>query len=259
MQHITSRENAFYKRAKSLQTSKGRRESGLYAVEGAKMIQEALKSDQRIDSAAVDASQAERFAHVLTALKEAGAVVYSMPSAMMEGICATEEPQGIIALLHTRPSVLPGRLESLGEKVLLLDGVQDPGNLGTILRTASAFGLSAVLLGPGCASQENPKVIRAAMGATFRLPVFESADPVGLLEQLGGLGYQRIAGDLNGQPQRPAVSGPCVLVIGSEGRGITSGTRGRCDTLWKLPMPGEAESLNAAVAAGVMMYELFVC
>ncbi|MDP2892466.1 MAG: RNA methyltransferase, partial [Bacillota bacterium] len=184
MQSITSRENSYYKLAKSLQSPKGRKENGLYAIEGAKLIEEALEMRQRFHSAAFAFDKTEKHQGVIRLLEESSIPVYAMPGAMMESVCGTETPQGAFALLHAPSFDLPDDLLQLGTKTVTLDGVQDPGNVGTIMRTAQAFGAGSVVLGKGCASPLNPKVVRSCMGAIFRIPVYETDDIADLLAAL---------------------------------------------------------------------------
>ena len=142
--------------------------------------------------------------------------------------------------------------------MVALDGLQDPGNLGTIWRTADAAGFGGLLLGPGCADPLSPKVQRSAMGSGFRLPFMISEDLPRALEAMKAAGWTVIAADLHGMSfySRPDPGKRFVLVIGNEARGISDATRLAADMLLKLPMRGGAESLNAAVATGIMMYEL---
>ena len=143
-------------------------------------------------------------------------------------------------------------------RVVALDGVQDPGNVGTIWRTADAAGFEGILFGAGCADPLSPKVQRSAMGSGFRTPFMTAADLPEALTTLRNRGYSVIASDLKGEDfyARRDVGNAFVLIIGSEARGISDEVRSAADMLVKLPMRGGAESLNAAVAAGIMMYEL---
>ena len=142
--------------------------------------------------------------------------------------------------------------------MVALDGVQDPGNVGTIWRTADAAGFGGVLLGAGCADPMSPKVLRSAMGSAFRVPFARTESMPETLGQLRAAGYSILCSDLHGEDfyERSPVNSKFVLVIGSEAHGISQATREQATHLVKLPMRGGAESLNAAVAAGIMMYEL---
>ncbi|MBR1559957.1 MAG: RNA methyltransferase, partial [Clostridia bacterium] len=142
--------------------------------------------------------------------------------------------------------------------MVALDGVQDPGNLGTIWRTADAAGFGGLLLGGGCADPLSPKVQRSAMGSGFRVPFMFADDLAAALRDLVGRGWTVVASDLRGEDfyRRPDPGERFVLVIGNEARGISDAVRDTATMRVKLPMRGGAESLNAAVAAGILMYGL---
>jgi len=152
----------------------------------------------------------------------------------------------------------PLAVENAPDTIVALDGVQDPGNVGTIWRTADAAGFKGLLLGSGSAAPLSPKVQRSAMGSGFRVPFMLSDNLSATLNQLSAHGYTIIASDLNGCDfySRPDPGRKYVLIIGNEARGISDAVRESADMLVKLPMRGGAESLNAAVAAGIMMYDL---
>jgi len=197
----------------------------------------------------------EAHAQLAEALAADGARASLVPRSVIEAVCDTRTPQGICAAVDMPAPLAP---EGAAARLVALDGVQDPGNCGTIWRTADAAGFGGVLFGAGCADAMSPKVQRAAMGSGFRVPCLMSEDLPGLLAQLRTRGWTIIASDLRGHDfySRPDAGEKYVLVIGSEARGISDATRRVADMLVKLPMRGGAESLNAAVAAGIMMYEL---
>ena len=147
---------------------------------------------------------------------------------------------------------------SLGSRLVALDGVQDPGNVGTIIRTADAAGLDGVLLSAQCADAFSPKVLRATMGSVFRMGIRVTEDLPGELARLKQEGFSVLSSQLDGTPfyEREPVGERFCLVIGSEGNGVTPEVQQVATHRVKLPMRGGAESLNAAVAAGIMMYEL---
>ncbi len=257
IRHITSRENEYFKLARSLASGRGIRENGLFVIEGPKLLDEALQTNAPVHSVTFGDKSAGTFGSLIQTCENRGIPVYAMPEAMISQVCGTETPQGLFALARTPSFALPEALETLGGRIIALDAVQDPGNLGTILRCAAAFACSAVLIGKGCASPLNPKVIRSGMGAIFRIPVHECGELPETLERFSTHNYQIIAGHLAGTPTRPVLTDKTVLVIGNESRGISREAVERCTLLWRLNMPGHMESLNASVAAGIMMYELF--
>ncbi len=251
MEHITSAKNPTIRELKSLSTRKGREETGRFLVEGEVMIEEALKCGLAIHDVLADEAHAA-FAEGLAARN---ARVYAVPRSLLEGVCETKTPQGVCASFDVPAPLAP---ESAPARIAALDGVQDPGNVGTIWRTADAAGFQAVLFGPGCADPLSPKVQRAAMGSGFRVPFMAADDLPAALAALKARGWTVIASDLRGQDfyRRPDPGERFALVIGNEARGISDAVRETASMLVKLPMRGGAESLNAAVAAGIMMYEL---
>ena len=248
MNSITSVKNPLIKSMKDLSRRQERERTGLFLVEGEVMIREALNCNLRLrDLLALESKSA--FA---ASVSEAA---YLVTEAVMQTVCDTKTPQGVCASFEM-PKPLPP--EYLPDRIVALDGVQDPGNVGTIWRTADAAGFQALLLGAGCADPMSPKVQRSAMGSGFRIPICQTAD---LPETLAGLkrqGYSILCSDLRGDDfySRENPGKRMVLVIGSEARGIADTTRAQATMLVRLPMRGGAESLNAAVAAGIMMYEL---
>jgi len=146
---------------------------------------------------------------------------------------------------------------SLGCRVVAMDGVQDPGNVGTIIRTADAAGLEGIILSEQCADVFSPKTLRATMGSIFRMPMVVTDLPV-CLTDLREKGYSIISSQLDGEPfyQRSPVGEKFCLIIGNEGNGISDEVKATATHRVKLPMRGGAESLNAAIAAGIMMYDL---
>jgi len=251
MDHITSAKNPIVKELRSLRDHKGRAAAGRFLVEGAVMLREAQKCGLAVRDVLAEAD------HLALAeeLEAAGARAYTVPRSLLEAVCDTRTPQGICASVDL-PEPLP--LSNAPAKIVALDGVQDPGNVGTIWRTADAAGLGGLLFGGGCADPLSPKVQRAAMGSGFRVPFMQAEDLPAALEALRGRGWRVIASDLRGSDfyAHPDPGGRFILVIGSEARGISDAVRALADLRLRLPMRGGAESLNAAVAAGIMMYEL---
>ncbi len=251
MDHITSVKNPIVKELRALRERKGREASGRFLVEGEVMIREALKCGLVIH----DVLAEEGFIPLAGELSAAGADAFVVPRSLLESVSDTRTPQGICASFEL-PEALP--LVHAPDRVVALDGVQDPGNVGTIWRTADAAGFQGLLLGAGCADPLSPKVQRSAMGSGFRLPFMQAGDLPAALTELRQKGWTVIASDLRGSDfySQPAPGDRFVLVIGSEAHGISDATRAAAGLLVKLPMRGGAESLNAAVAAGIMMYEL---
>ncbi len=246
MERITSLKNPRVLLWRSLKERKGRRESGCFLAEGRKMVEEALCSAFPVEALLVDESRAAEFPlpeHV---------PVYLLPENVLAAVCDTRTPQGIAAVVRA----LSGA--PLGQRLVALDGVQDPGNVGTIIRTADAAGLEGVLLSDQCADVFSPKTLRATMGSIFRMPIHVTHDLPAALNRLRGEGCSIISSQLDGEPfyQRSPVGERFCLIIGNEGNGISDAVKATATHRVRLPMRGGAESLNAAIAAGIMMYDL---
>ena len=252
MNTIESTRNDLVKKLRALDSAKGRTGSGLFLVEGEKLAEEALAAGW---SVAYCLYASEKFASL--AEKMAGAEVYSVNEAVLGAVCTTKTPQGIVLALRI-PETFPDPA-TLPFPLLALDGVQDPGNVGTMLRTADAAGFGGALLGAGTADPFSPKVVRGSMGSVFRLPVVVVEDLAGELEGLRSEGWCAAATAMEGEDffSRAAMPHKRILVIGGEGAGISANVNAACDRKLTLPMAGGAQSLNAAVAAGIMMFDWF--
>ena len=177
-----------------------------------------------------------------------------VPRDVMASISPMEAPQGALFTARTPDTALPDRLT--GRRYLALEGVQDPGNVGTALRTADAFGADGAILLPGCADPFNHKTVRSTMGAAFRLPVYACALEE-LIPRLREAGLPLVASALRADAVdvRQADLRRGVILVGSEGRGLSREALDACDTAVRLPMEARCESLNAAVAAGLLLWE----
>lgn len=244
MEHITSLKNPKVAAWKALKDRKGRRESGCFLVEGRKMVEEALAS--AFDVEAVLVQEGMELPDGLSM------PVYELPAHVLAAVCDTKTPQGIAAVVRMKEQ------SALGKHIVVLDGVQDPGNVGTIIRTADAAGLDGVLLSNQCADVFSPKVLRATMGSIFRMNLRTTDDLPGELTKLREKGYSILSSQLDGTPfyEREKVAEQFALIIGNEGNGVSEQVQQTATHRVRLPMRGGAESLNAAIAAAIMMYEL---
>lgn len=244
MEHITSLKNPKVTAWKALKDRKGRRESGCFLVEGRKMVEEALASAFDVETVLVQ--EGMELPDGLTM------PVYELPAHVLAAVCDTKTPQGIAAVVRMKEQ------SALGKHIVVLDGVQDPGNVGTIIRTADAAGLDGVLLSNQCADVFSPKVLRATMGSIFRMNLRTTDDLPGELTKLREKGYSILSSQLDGTPfyEREKVAEQFALVIGNEGNGVSEQVQQTATHRVRLPMRGGAESLNAAIAAAIMMYEL---
>lgn len=244
MEHITSLKNPKVAAWKALKDRKGRRESGCFLVEGRKMVEEALKSAFDVETVLVQ--EGMELPDGLTM------PVYELPAHVLAAVCDTKTPQGIAAVVRMKEQ------SALGKHIVVLDGVQDPGNVGTIIRTADAAGLDGVMLSNQCADVFSPKVLRATMGSIFRMNLRTTDDLPGELTKLREKGYSILSSQLDGTPfyEREKVAEQFALIIGNEGNGVSEQVQQTATHRVRLPMRGGAESLNAAIAAAIMMYEL---
>ncbi len=232
MDSLTSLKNPKVLAWRSLKERKGRKETGCFLVEGRKMVEEALSSAFSVETLLVSESYGADFS-----LPE------DVPAYLLPGIAA-------VVRMRTAPVT--------GSCLLALDDVQDPGNVGTILRTADAAGFDGVLLSDKCADVFSPKVLRATMGSIFRMPVEITDQLPHALGQLREQGWSILSSQLDGTPffHRDPVGEKFCLIIGNEGNGISPAVQAEATHRLRLPMRGGAESLNAAIAAGIMMYDL---
>lgn len=247
---ITSTKNPMVMIWKSLSDRKSRYQTGLFLVEGRKMVEEAVHSSFRVQSILV-----EEGAEVLPDdTLYSNIRRYILGKSAFEAVCETKTPQGIAAVVE-----LPKISADFSgfKKIVALDDVQDPGNVGTIIRTADAAGFDGVILSRATADVFSPKVLRSTMGSVFHIPLHITDDITALLVRMKSSGCAIISSQLDGEPffAREVVNLPLCLVIGNEGNGIREDIRQIATHKFKLPMEGRAESLNAAVAAGIMMYD----
>ncbi|MDR0405319.1 MAG: RNA methyltransferase [Clostridiales bacterium] len=249
MKYITSSENGRYKELKKLSARSYRRaEAGLFLAEGERIAADALECGAA-EYFVIDEGYGEADAAAL----EARAEVYRFSDKLFHAVSDTKTTQGIIAVCRVRTDGADG-IDHLRGLLVICDGVSDPGNLGTILRTAECAGAAGVLLLDGCADRYNPKSVRATMGSIFRVPVYLCE--VGALARLTA--HEIIAAALdNAEPLYDTRFGEnTAILIGSEARGVSKEAAAYAARRVTIPMRGGAESLNAAVAAGLMMYEV---
>ena len=253
METITSRDNAKIKYACAVRDSeKQRAADGVFFAEGPKLILELCKSCAPAAVYATEAALART-----PALAALDGVTTRVVPHVAEKLAGTKSSQGVFALLQTPAP--PTHLLHSARRLLALEGVQDPGNVGTLLRSAAAFGFDGVLLGPGCAAPFAPKTLRASMGAAGRLPVLTVPDLPAALTALRGRGVTCLAAALYHSRPLDEVGtdfpGGLCLVIGSEGQGLTDAAVAACDAAVRIPMTELVESLNAGVAGSVLLWQ----
>lgn len=243
---------------RDLQRRKGRRRRGLAVAEGVRLVEDAVAAGVRLEGvvAANDLDATPRGAALLDRLAAHDVPVETVTPRILEQLADTETPQGVLAVLEP-PRWGPEDIKpSRGAPALVLDGVQDPGNVGTLIRTAFALGSAGALLLPGSAEPSNPKVMRSAMGATFRLP-WASLDEGQFAAWVREVDATVWVTAADGTPVR-RLQPPerLALVVGNEGAGVSSGIRQVARTSVSVPLARGAESLNVAVAAGIVLFEV---
>lgn len=250
---ITSLQNNQVKNIIKLnQKAKARKEQGLFIAEGRKMFLEAPLS--WIEKVYV-AESMERDDEVM---EKAGKVSWeAVTDSVFRQMSDTQTPQGVMTVLR-RPSYQPEDiLKSSRPLIVVLEDLQDPGNAGTIFRTAEGAGVDGIFLTKTCVDITNPKVIRATMGSVYRMPFLYVEDVVSLKQKLQGRGIRFFAAHLQGKNayHQESYQEGSAFLIGNEGKGLTEEAAEAADCLIRIPMYGQVESLNAAMAAGILMYE----
>ncbi len=244
--------------ARDLGRRKAREKHSLFVAEGVRSVEELLRSGLAVRGALVapQLADAPRGKALRVALDESKVEVAEVSEKDFRSAAATESPQGVIAIAEV-PSRTLDTLEISGVcRLVLLDGVQDPGNAGTIVRTAAALGATATIALPGTVDLWNPKVIRSSMGAQFHHPAFH-ADMDSLVTFLEQEKFELWAADTGGTPLAgEAAPQRLAIAVGNEGSGLSPAIRSRAKRTISLPIAPNVESLNVAVATGIILYEL---
>ncbi|SFS72632.1 TrmH family RNA methyltransferase [Marininema halotolerans] len=250
---ISSARNDRVKHWRKLSTRKGRDEYGSLLIEGIHLLEEAVRAGWSVRSVIIP----EEGTEILNRLpKLEGVPVYSLLDSTFRQVVETQAPQGVAAEVGMALERGPFQPEA-NNRVLLLDAIQDPGNLGAILRTAEAAGVRDVWLGSGTVDPYNPKVVRSAMGSLFRTRI-RRVDLKKAIPDLQELGYTVIGTSPRANKSHFAFDYPdrVAILLGNEGKGISPVIGALADTNVRIPMPGEVESLNVSVTAGILLYEL---
>ncbi len=257
---ITSKDNRLVKAWRALnEQARQRRKAGQFAIEGARLCGDALASGLMLTVVLYTGEARESYAAIVEPLIAAAEESAEVSAAVARSMADTASPQGIFCIAKSLDIQLSLDTINIMGRYGVLEDIQDPGNLGTMIRTAEAFGLDGLLLSTGCCDVYNPKVLRASMGGVFRLPLAVVEDlPVMItaMQERGMTAFACVV-DADAQPiQQVDKSAGCLCVIGNEGNGLTAATVAACKTRVTIPMAGRAESLNASMAAGIVMWEL---
>ncbi|EHK2279131.1 TrmH family RNA methyltransferase [Clostridium perfringens] len=250
MLEIESKNNNLFKEIKKLKEKKHRIKSNKYLIEGLRFVEEAIKSKVSIDSIIFTESFKEKNPDLFLKINE-NIKLIQMNEALLKQLCSTENPQGIVGVINMQNKELKS-----GELVVLVDKVQDPGNMGTIIRTAHAAGAAGIVMTKGTVDIYNDKTLRSTMGSIFYIPIVED-DSLDFVKSLKKEGYKLVVSSLQGKNNffEENLQGKVMIAVGNEGNGVSDEVYDIADIKVKIPMPGEAESLNVAVATSIMIYE----
>lgn len=257
MTEIRSVNNRLIKDIKSLYRKKGRQKHDSFIIEGIKIIEEVIENNYPLKHIIYTdyLLENEEGKTLFSKIEKFSNLIY-VPINIFKEISDTETPQGIIGI----SSIVSRKTEEIcnlqNKSLLFIDGIQDPGNMGTIIRTADAFSIGGIIVRDGSVDVYNPKVVRATMGSVFRVPLYFTRG-IKELEKLKSNGINIYSASLDGSIPIYDVdfNGKFVLTIGNESKGLSSEVLSISNKFIKIPMTGKAESLNVAIAASIIMYE----
>ncbi len=263
MDVITSQANPLWKKVKRLAKKQGRKKENKFLLEGGRLVSEAVRCAWPLELVCItpDFSEAMK-QYILPLLYSRQTKILKVSQTLFSEVAETDSPQGILAIALQPQWHMEDLLAKRGEYplgIVVVDGVQDPGNLGTIIRSADALGAQGVLLSKGTVDPYNPKTLRATMGSIFRLPVLADLEQKDIINFLSKQAIQLIVGmPREGIPlYQVDLTGPLALLLGSEAQGPSAAfLADEHKTLAVIPMPGGTESLNVGIACSIMLYEM---
>ena len=255
MQTITSKDNELIKHIRKLKDKKYRDESNEYVVEGVKLVEEAVKENAKIKQIIVCEDTTRTYeipTHIMLEIAKYECI--SVSDKIFNIITQVTNPQGIMAIIEKNAQ--NAKIDYTQDIIVVLDDVQDPGNLGTIIRTAHAAGVNGIILTKGTVDIYNDKTIRSTMGSIFYVPIIYDND-LSFLMNLKSEGFSLVATSLEESKNffDEDLSGKVILSVGNEGNGISNEIFDLADKKVKIPMPGGAESLNVGVATSIILFE----
>jgi len=259
---ITSLQNEQIKQVVSLHKNKGRDEKGEYLIEGKRILQEALQRKAPLSRIYYCTAKKYDGSDLLRLIEQAsltGIQTEEVSETVMRKITTTEEPQGLMAVVRKKNSDWKQIIAEKSTILLVLDNIQDPGNLGTILRTALAADVRQIVLTKGTVDLYNPKVMRSSMGSIFSQTVLTGKDPQEIVSFCHDKKYKLVVSSMEGKSvfnEHSHENFPLALVIGNEAFGVSDCFLKNAGKKYSIPMFNEVESLNAAMAAGIFLYEL---
>jgi TrmH family RNA methyltransferase len=233
-----------------LEKRSARRKEGRFVVEGPHLVEEA--GDK------VECAVFCEYLPIVKKLEEKGVPTYKVSHQQFEELSGVETPQGVLAVVREFEYQFRDVLKADKTLIVFCVGVQDPGNLGTIIRSADAFGASGVILSKGTVDLYNPKVVRSTMGSLFHLPIITVEDDQETIEHLKQKGVKIIATAVDAKRvvSTADLKGPVAVLVGNEGAGLPGEIVKLADEVVKIPMPGKAESLNVGVSTAILLYEI---
>ena len=250
--YIESFKNRIIKEIKQIKIKKHRWEKKVFIAEGLNFVDE-IPDSFHVEAYLFSKSFAEK--NIIDFYEEK-APVYILKNEIFNTLSDTMTPQGIMAIVGEK-RYNPEDIVKRGDFFIVCEEVKDPGNLGTIIRTADSFGVKGVFLTKDCVDLYSGKVLRSTMGSIFHIPIVQGLETARIMELLKKYDISPIGAHLSGRKTPDAIDlkRPCAILIGNETRGLSDEISASCSDLVKIPMPGKAESLNASVAAAVLMYE----
>lgn len=261
---ITSKDNKHIKNLIALQTkAKERRNQGAFVTEGSKMVEETpteLLKEIYVSESFL-AKEADKYHQITDALSDQIAkgeiLLETLPDALFKMVSDTQTPQGILAVVRKPVYLLEELLKADCPMFLILEDIQDPGNLGTMMRTGEGAGVTAVIMSKNTVDLFNPKTIRSTMGSIYRVPFVVAENLPDTIAQLKAAGVSLYAAHLKGENSYDGYdyTKPTGFLIGNEGNGLSKEIADLADIYIRIPMEGKLESLNAAISAGLLMYE----
>lgn len=253
MIYIESKDNSFYKSLKKLKEKRFRQKEEKFILEGFRLIDEAIKADMEIEFLILSTSSKEKLENTNLKDKINDDKIVILLDNLFNQLTSTENPQGIIAIVKNKKL----KLNIDGSFFLVCDKVQDPGNIGTIIRTAHAAGVDAIILTKGTVDIYNDKVIRSTMGSMFYIPIFYDDEKFSIIKELKEKNFSLVTTSLSDSKNffDEDLKGKIILAVGNEGNGISDELFELADKKVKIPMPGGAESLNVAIASSIILFE----
>lgn len=258
MLSVTSRDNTNIKNAVRLKKSaRYRKESGLFCAEGVRICIDAVKSNAQIKTFFATEMSSLKHHNEFELLANYAEQTIIITAELFSAISDTESPQGFLCIIKALDKTIQFDTIKNDSRLIALENVQDPGNMGTILRTAEALNIFGIVISNDCCDIFSPKVVRGSMGAVFRIPYFFCSTVVDFLNTNQNI--MSYAAVVNANAEKitdVCFQTPCVAVIGNEGNGLKNETIKACSRQITIPMQGKAESLNASVAASIIMWEM---